>query len=994
MISSVARRRDSLPIDQAGLIDSLCDAFETAWKRGEQPEIHGYLEAISEGPARTMLLEELLALEFELQLGEGKLPDFDAAVARFPDHETLVRQLIQEAGKLAPALAFEATAELSSAATGGPSTLLSGVETMAPPRIPEAREHNAEDIELATGQWVGPYQIIKKIGVGGMGVVYRAWQKPANRIVALKLIRPRWGAEGGGTELIDERAEVLFLREAQAAANMRHNNIVRIFDVGRADGRYYYSMEHIEGKSLAGVLEREGKPLSPRRAAAYLKAVADAIAHAHAQGIVHRDLKPGNILIDESDQPIVVDFGLAKLLAAEPEDRESGQRRGTLAYMPPEQVRGETGVGITSDIYSLGATLYELLTGRPPFQAALAPVLVKQVLDEEPRSPRARNPAVPRDLETICLTCLRKKPEQRYQSAAELAAELHRFLEYQPIRRRRVWFGERLLKHARRQPVLTAALALTALAMAAVAWNQWQDHTEHHAATRQIIGRIVAAPMDEVPALLAMLEPHRDWVDGELATALRREPVPTEVQVKLALALWPSDPRWRSFLVRRLPEAPIDEHRLVRRVLGAGGQARLIAELARPIVLDTEQPDERRLRAACALIGLDDGSALPDGTAEPAWALLRHSPDDSFRDELIEWLDQTATDPAILFRRLRSEPDASIRRAVIQALGTPDSNRRRAGIDAERLAELQTIYRNDPDSGIHGGIAALLRSWELNSELTKIDATLVSSPIPGRDWFVNPLGQTFMILPGRPDDDGDGPRAAIPSFAMAATETTRGQYTAVLPRLTRDGPRIGCTGQFEPGIEGDVALVCVSFYDAMRYCRRLSELEGISEEEMCYPPLDQITPALAPPLDAPQKHGWRLPTYSEWEYACRGDVLGTRFFGRDDALARRYAWCDLPTTSPPQRVGRLRPNEFGLADILGNAAEWIAFSPRQFADLKHILVHPPESCICGPLVGIRGGGMSVQPKDLSSGSYSSDYSGRHPSYSYFNVGFRIVRTLE
>src|SRR5262245_24063394 len=276
------------------------------------------------------------------------------------------------------------------------------------------------------------YRILGPLGQGGMGLVYRAVQEGPDRVVALKVIRPD-RLDGLAPE---QRREALqrFQTEARAAAKLGHENIVPVFEVGEVGGRPFYSMHHVEGASLEDLLAKG--PLEPRRAAAYLEQVARAVHEAHRHGILHRDLKPSNLLVEAAtDRVFVADFGLAKLVEEGREGTRTGAVMGTLPYMSPEQAQDSARVTVASDVYSLGATLYALLTGHPPFPGKEHPaVMLRRVIEEEPVPPRRLRPDLPRDLETICLKCLHKDPNKRYASADELAGRLRLFLEGQPIR--------------------------------------------------------------------------------------------------------------------------------------------------------------------------------------------------------------------------------------------------------------------------------------------------------------------------------------------------------------------------------------------------------------------------------------------------------------------------------------------------------------------------------------------------------------------------------
>lgn len=298
-----------------------------------------------------------------------------------------------------------------------------GVEPAPTTHMDEAAGKNAK------GR-LGPYELRTVIGRGGMGVVYRAWHPALNREVAVKILA------GGAFASADARHR--FEREAKVLARVQHPGLVTIHDVGQSDGVPWFSMSLVEGPSLAD-LTRDG-PLEPERAAEILLAVAEALQAAHAVGVLHRDLKPSNILIGPDDRPRVTDFGLAWDAVDDRLLTQSGQTLGTPSYLAPEQVSSTRGgLGPATDVYGLGAVLYQLLTGRPPFAAAKAAETVQQVLTQEPISPRRLNPTVPHELAAICLRCLRKNPVRRYPFADVLAGELKQFLERVTKRRQRSW---------------------------------------------------------------------------------------------------------------------------------------------------------------------------------------------------------------------------------------------------------------------------------------------------------------------------------------------------------------------------------------------------------------------------------------------------------------------------------------------------------------------------------------------------------------------------
>jgi predicted Zn-dependent protease len=288
------------------------------------------------------------------------------------------------------------------------------------------------------------HELLGELGRGGMGVVYRARQVRLNRLVALKMIL------AGGHAGEQERAR--FQIEAEAVARLQHPNIVQIYEVGEADGRPFLSLEFVDGISLDRRLA--AMPLPPRRAAELVETLADAMHYAHERGVVHRDLKPANILIGPDGQPKITDFGLAKQLDLDTGQTRSGAVMGTPSYMAPEQAAGMSkAIGPATDVYALGAILYELLTGRPPFKGDTLLETLEQVRTRAPVPPRRFGADVPRDLETVCLKCLQKEPGERYASAQDLADDLRRFLADEPIRARRVGVAERLWRWRRRRPL-------------------------------------------------------------------------------------------------------------------------------------------------------------------------------------------------------------------------------------------------------------------------------------------------------------------------------------------------------------------------------------------------------------------------------------------------------------------------------------------------------------------------------------------------------------
>jgi hypothetical protein len=388
----------------------------------------------------------------------GQAPDRAALLAAHPDLAGELHAFFADADRIDRLAPPNQTVAFHEASPAEAATLAPGEEAggLRPP--------------LAVVRYIGDYELLEEIARGGMGVVYRARQVSLNRTVALKMILAGRLASAADVQR--------FRTEAEAAANLDHPNIVPIYEVGEHDGQQYFSMGYVEGGGLADKLA--AGPLPPREAAALLRPLAEAVQFAHDRGVIHRDLKPSNVLIDAAGRPKVSDFGLAKRVQKADGPTATGDVLGTPAYMPPEQAGGTPAlVGPLADVYALGAVLYACLTGRPPFQAATPLDTLMRVLTDDVVPPRRLNPAVPRDLETVCLKCLEKKPERRYGSAQELADDLGRFLEGEPVVARRAGRLRRAGAWLRKRPwAISGIVALGLLLVSCLSYGLWAEIRE------------------------------------------------------------------------------------------------------------------------------------------------------------------------------------------------------------------------------------------------------------------------------------------------------------------------------------------------------------------------------------------------------------------------------------------------------------------------------------------------------------------------------------
>jgi formylglycine-generating enzyme required for sulfatase activity len=828
-------------------------------------------------------------------------------------------------------------------------------------------------------------------------------------------------------------------------------------------------MEYVCGTTLSG--HNNGRPTTPAEAARLTLSLAQTIHAVHEAGILHRDLKPSNVLLTPAGGLKVSDFGLAKLNAGSSLLTAADSVLGTPSYMAPEQAVGEAHtIGPEADVYSLGAILYELLTGRPPFLGATVLDTLSMIRIREPVSPRQLQPRTPRDLETICLKCLAKAPRQRYVTAAALAEDLERFQQGVPILGRRPGALERFARAVKRKPVVSALLAsVVLLACVLIAMMSINLHQRRQMSAAALVDSIATADAQSIPQLLARVSvDHRailplirndlsisapgeaKWVnllvanlmadpaaDGEPLLDYLPRAHPTEVPVivvalsprsqALRAPLWrmllderagdearlhlaclaaqmsPDDPQW-STIASTVTRALVHQHPLDIGTLSAALRPARVAlvpslvamtrdthlePLARhaaigiiarfaadqpDVLLDLAvqaEPDEFRLllpalepHARSILPQLDviarEGVSIEEiskepavqtkheidsaydarerrranalvlvwrlGDAEPALKALSRSGDPGLRAWLIELLAPLGVSSDSLWEQARNAKDNRVRQALILAIGQSaiqNSDR----IDLPRLIpEIAKTYREDPNAGVHSACAWLLKTrLDSGAIVTEIG----SAPLPiseARQWFVGANAHCFVVLRGpvtftmgsapgellrEPDEDLHDVRLEH-SFAIADQEVSVAQFRQFRPDQFVH-QRFSATE--------DCPMNNVSWFDAASYCRWLSEREGIAEDQMCYPPQDQITGGMKLPANFLQRTGYRLPTEAEWEYACRGGVAASRPCGEGGELLTRYAWYLSNSDDHAWPVGTLKPNDFGLFDMLGNVLE-------------------------------------------------------------------------
>jgi formylglycine-generating enzyme required for sulfatase activity/WD40 repeat protein len=413
---------DAVPLSVELRVDQVCVRFEAAWQAGQRPRIEEYLAGV-EASERPVFLRELLLLDLDYRGKAGARPSAAEYHALFPEDAAVIDAVFRRRDGSA----------------------------LPPPTLPGTPSGSGPERTGSAADWpcIPGYEVLGELGRGGMGVVYKARHVRLKRSVALKMIL--------GGALVGPEHLARFRTEAEAVARLQHPHIVQIYEVGEHNGLPFLALEFVDGGSLSAKLA--GNPQEPAEAARVVETLAEAMHAAHQAGVLHRDLKPANVLLTTSGAPKVTDFGLAKQLDDPSGHTRSGVPMGTPSYMAPEQAAGEKDIGPGADVYALGAILYECLTGRPPFRGATLLDTLDQVRTQEPVSPRALQPKLSRDLETVCLKCLQKEPHRRYASAADLAEELRRFQVGEPILARPIPALTRALKWAKRRPA-AAALAV------------------------------------------------------------------------------------------------------------------------------------------------------------------------------------------------------------------------------------------------------------------------------------------------------------------------------------------------------------------------------------------------------------------------------------------------------------------------------------------------------------------------------------------------------
>ncbi len=761
------------------------------------------------------------------------------------------------------------------------------------------------------------FELVDHLGTGASGSVWKAKDRNLDRFVALKIPRRE--------QLTEDELEA-FLREARAAGQIHHANIVGVHEVGRDDDTLYIVSDYVEGVTLEQWLK--SRPVAPREAAQLCLQIADALAHAHEHGVIHRDLKPSNILMDATDKPHITDFGLARREAGEVSITVDGVVLGTLFYMSPEQAKGKSHhADRRSDVYSLGIILYQMLTGDVPFKGEKQMVIL-QVQTEEPVPPRRLYATISRDLETICLKCLEKSPEKRYQSAADLSAELKRFIAGSPIKARPVGHVSRTWRWAKRNPAVASLSAAVVLALlggiAGISYWASVAASERQQAVRSLVSVLSTTPPSEVPSAMDAIRPFKD----EALPLLRQQYADATGQRKLhtAYGLVACGDVHLDYLVSSVGEATQGEcDNLVETLRHQRDSA--LAKVKDAAATATSN-GEWQLKTRLATVALHLGDSLIAANMLRAFPRADEDEWDPIqRTMFIEHFPKWAGSVDKLVKAVKTTHDNPLRSGIVLAIGSITE----PTTDAKQAWEpvLGKWHRNETDSGLHSATGWALRSWGLSVP------NLEAGHRNGFDWYVTKTGLTMIRIPAGQVERAKGHAGEEcktirieQDFWLCDCEVTLGQFTAFLNEDDEGAERPADQDEISRDNQGDPLLPIsgVNWYDAVLFCNWLSLQEG---RNPCYrkegkeqiPDHNQLRAFDAWNL-VPGTNGYRLPTADQWEYACRVGTTTAYSFGNEKDLLDRYAvYVKNQKFGPGLVAGRLC-NAWGLFDMHGNASEW------------------------------------------------------------------------